>query len=219
MSTGSDQPGGMPDAASKASLVQRVVRWLRAGYPDVVPPQDYLALMAILRRNLTPTELEQVVEQLARDAADGRAILTPDLVRTRISEVMSGAVLEEDVARVSARLAAVGWPLGPPLCGASQTDGRPGLITRVVDWLRADYPAGLPAQDFVPLLALLRRRLADEEVRAVAARLVENGVLPAHRVDIGTAIAQVTDDLPSEADISRVQSFLRQQGWPAGFTD
>lgn len=219
MSTGSDQPGVVPDAASKASLVQRVVRWLRAGYPDVVPPQDYVALLAILRRNLTPTELEQVVEQLARDAADGRAILTPDLVRTRISEVMSGAVLEEDVARVSARLAAVGWPLGPPLCDGSRSDGRPGLITRVVDWLRADYPAGLPAQDFVPLLALLRRRLADEEVRAVAARLVENGVLPADRVDIGTAIAQVTDDLPSEADIARVQSFLRQQGWPAGFTD
>lgn len=219
MTGGNGHPGVVPDAASKGGLVQRVVRWLHAGYPDEVPPQDYVALLAILRRNLTAGEREQVVEQLVHDAAEGRAILTAELVRARISSVLSGAVLEEDVARVSARLAAVGWPLGSPLDADDGTDGRPGLLTRVVDWLRADYPSGLPDQDFVPLIALLRRRLTDDEVHTVATRLVDDGILPAERVDIGTAIVRVTSELPSEDDIARVQSFLREHGWPADFTD
>jgi hypothetical protein len=219
VSSGSEQPDVVPDAASRGGLVQRVVRWLRTGYPDQVPPQDFVALLAILRRNLTPSERDQVVDQLAREAAGGHAILTPDLVRDRISEVLSGAVHDEDVARVSARLASVGWPLGPPLGDEDQGDDRPGLIVRVVDWLRADYATGVPERDLFPLLALLRRRLTDDEVRTVASRLVQDGVVPADRVDIGTAIAQVTDELPSEVDIARVQRFLREHGWPPGFTE
>ncbi|HEY5484993.1 MAG TPA: DUF3349 domain-containing protein, partial [Propionibacteriaceae bacterium] len=31
----------------------RVVGWLRAGYPDGVPQQDYVALLGILHRQLT----------------------------------------------------------------------------------------------------------------------------------------------------------------------
>jgi hypothetical protein len=37
------------------------------------------------------------------------------------------------------------------------------LLARIVAYLRAGYPEGVPANDYVPLLALLRRRLSDDE--------------------------------------------------------
>lgn len=209
-------------AASATNLVQRIVGWLRAGYPDGVPQQDYVALLGILRRSLTETELSQVVGELADEAAAHRAVLTPHLVERRIQDVVKGPIGEHDAARVSARLAAAGWPLGSPLetTPSAVRDGaesRSSLVGRVVEWLRVGYPAGLPDRDYVPLVALLRRRLSDEEVRAVSRRLVEGGVIAADRVDIGTAVAKVTTELPSEEDIDRVRRYLSAHGWPSDF--
>jgi hypothetical protein len=205
-------------------LVHRVVRWLRAGYPDGVPPQDHLALLGLLQRTLTPTEVGRVVDELSRQAETGMAILTPQLVEQRIAEVVLGPAHDEDLVRVSTRLAAAGRPLGSPAAGdpepepAGEDDpDRPGLVGRVVDWLRAGYPSGVPAQDFVPLVALLRRRLSDEEVSAVARELVEAGVVPSGPVDIGAAIAKVTTELPSQEDVARVRGYLSDHGWPVGF--
>jgi hypothetical protein len=215
--------GTMSEADPGAeSLVARVVGWLRAGYPDGVPQQDYLALLGILRRALTATELDHVVSALTDEAASGDQILTRQLVEQRIADVVKGPVDDLDVSRVSARLAAAGWPLGSPLDdGTTGSDGsgdtRPRLVARVVDWLRDGYPTGLPAQDFVPLVALLRRRLSDDEVRQVGRLLAGDGVF-ADRVDIGSAIAKVTSELPSEADIERVRTYLSDHGWPTEFT-
>ena len=36
------------------------------------------------------------------------------------------------------------------------------VVARVVAFLRAGYPQGVPATDYVPLIALLRRRLSDD---------------------------------------------------------
>jgi hypothetical protein len=94
---------------------------------------------------------------------------------------------------------------------------RTGLVSRVVDWLRSEYPTGLPERDFIPLLALLRRRLGDEEVSEVSRLLVRDVAQPGDRVDIGSAIAQVTSELPSEADIERVRAHLVAHGWPVEF--
>ena len=201
------------------SLVTRVVRWLRAGYPDGVPQQDYLALLGILRRALTAKELEGVVTALNDEAAAGEQILTRQLVEQRIADVVKGPIHHDDVIRVSTRLAGAGWPLGSPLDETPDDpdDTRPGVVTRVVDWLRVGYPTGLPAKDFIPLVALLRRRLSDDDVRSVGRLLVEDGVLTDDRVDIGTAIAEVTFELPSDADIERVRSYLAEHGWPTDF--
>lgn len=200
------------------SLVARVVRWLRAGYPDGVPAQDYVALLGILRRALTATELEGVVVALTDEATAGEQILTRQLVEQRIADVVKGPVDGQDVGRVSARLAAAGWPLGSPLDAGGDTSTPPGLVPRVVDWLRAGYPSGLPEQDFIPLVALLRRRLSDDEVRRVGRRLAEDGVTD-DRVDIGSAVAKVTSELPSQSDVERVRAYLAQHGWPTDFTD
>jgi hypothetical protein len=40
----------------------------------------------------------------------------------------------------------------------------PPFLSAVVDWLRAGYPQGIPERDYVPLLALLARRLTAEKL-------------------------------------------------------
>jgi hypothetical protein len=203
--------------SAKTGLIERVVAWLRAGYPQGVPQQDYVALLGILRRALTSTELDHVVLELSNQADGDNPLITRAMVQQRIEDLLKGPSLPEDVARVSARLAAAGWPLWSPDPSATDGEGpqvRPGLVSRVVDWLRQGYPTGLPVQDFIPLIALLRRRLTDAEVSHVAEDLVENGFVPADRIDVGAAITKVTSELPSDEDIQRVRAYLAEHDWP-----
>lgn len=87
-------------------------------------------------------------------------------------------------------------------------------LRRVLDWLVEGYPAGVPSRDYIPLIALLRRRLTEDEVRDVAdeiARRSPNGI----SADIGVSITRITDALPSPDDLARVEERLGQQhGWP-----
>lgn len=94
------------------------------------------------------------------------------------------------------------------------------FLAKIVAWIAAGYPEGVPGPDRVPLLALLRRRLTDDEVKAVAVELAAraefgdaqgNGI---DRVDIGVLITQITDELPSPDDVERVRERLAAQGWP-----
>ena len=99
---------------SRSNFLTRSVEWLRAGYPAGVPKGDYVALLGLLRRKLT----EEEVRKIAADLAD-QSVLTDEPISVQDIEAMvDGAVLQqasaEDVARVSARLAAGGWPLVDP---------------------------------------------------------------------------------------------------------
>ncbi|RYB95327.1 DUF3349 domain-containing protein [Nocardioides oleivorans] len=89
----------------------------------------------------------------------------------------------------------------------------PVLLNRVVAWLREGYPTGVPAQDYIPLLALLRRRMTDDEVAAIAAELADEGML-VDTTDIAVSISKVTDAVPSEADVERVKDHLAFRGFP-----
>ena len=88
------------------------------------------------------------------------------------------------------------------------------VVAKIVGFLRAGYPHGVPARDYVPLLALLRRRLSDEEVVAVASKLGAEGDLPVEATDIRVAITKITDEMPSLEDIDRVKRRLQAAGWP-----
>ncbi|KKF02015.1 DUF3349 domain-containing protein [Mycolicibacterium obuense] len=96
------------------------------------------------------------------------------------------------------------------------------FLAKIAAWIAAGYPEGVPGADRVPLLALLRRRLTDDEVKAVVATLTadtEFGALPPgpsgiDTVDIGVLITQITDDLPSPDDVERVRERLAAKGWP-----
>jgi hypothetical protein len=88
------------------------------------------------------------------------------------------------------------------------------VLMRVVGFLRAGYPQGVPAHDYVPLLALLRRRLSDDEVIAVAAELSDGRMTPVGGADMGVAITKRTDEMPSLEDTERVKRRLTAVGWP-----
>lgn len=87
-----------------------------------------------------------------------------------------------------------------------------GFLNSIVSWLRAGYPEGVPATDTFPVLALLARRLSNDEAKAVACELVRRGEFD--DVDIGVLITQITDELPSPVDVERVRLRLAAQGWP-----
>jgi hypothetical protein len=86
------------------------------------------------------------------------------------------------------------------------------FLAKIVAWITAGYPEGVPGPDRVPLFALLKPRLTDDEVKTVAKALMERGEFDA--VDIGVLITQMTDELPAPEDIDRVRSRLAAKGWP-----
>lgn len=250
----------------QTNALTRVLNWLRAGYPAGIPQTDYLPLLEVLHRALTPYEVDSIAAELASRAASGVRI-DGDEIRTMISAHAYESASPEDVHRVSAALAQAGWPLaglavadgpdddeapgadesgsgatdtgsattgsadtGPtavrPVSGpgaGTSADSLPasdaGIAARIVGWLREGYPAGVPDQDYVPLLALLRRRLTTEEVKAVAKALRRAEVSPAGPDDIAAAIEDLIRTTPSEEDLHRVKDRLARKGWPVDFPD
>jgi hypothetical protein len=86
------------------------------------------------------------------------------------------------------------------------------FLSSVVSWLRAGYPEGVPHTDTFAVLALLTRRLSNDEVKAVACDLMNRGEFD--HIDIGVAITQITDELPAQEDVERVRERLAAKGWP-----
>ena len=86
------------------------------------------------------------------------------------------------------------------------------FIAKIVAWINAGYPDGVPGPDRVPLMSLLNRRLSNDEVKAVAQGLMDRGEFD--HVDIGVLITQTTDELPQPDDVERVRERLAAEGWP-----
>lgn len=204
-------------------IIAQVLRWLRAGYPDGVPPKDYSPLLALLRRSLSEAEFEAVLDEIERADPDPVRLGT---IREAIARVSDAAPDEAELREVAARLAAAGWPLstnvqrlvvGEAPEGISPIDTTPvgtGLLAQAFKWLQVGYPEGVPPSDRVPLLALLRRQLTDAEVRTVAEVLVAQAV-PGTTVsasEVQELITEMFDATPEEADIERVRARLRERG-------
>jgi hypothetical protein len=88
------------------------------------------------------------------------------------------------------------------------------VLTRLLGFLRAGYPEGVPTNDYIPLMALLRRRLSDDEVVALASELMSTGHAPVEGTDARVAITKITDEMPSQQDTERVRQRLVAAGWP-----
>ena len=86
------------------------------------------------------------------------------------------------------------------------------FLNSVVSWLRAGYPEGIPPTDTFAVLALLTRRLSNDDIKIVAHELMQRGEFD--KVDIGVLISKLTDELPSEEDVERVRMRLAAKGWP-----
>ena len=104
---------------SVPAFLQKIIDWLRVGYPEGVPSTDYIPLFSVLSTHLTEDDV--------RDFAAELASLSDEDTAKAIDEALAGCLScdppAEELARVRARLAAGGWPLArPDLFG----DGNPG---------------------------------------------------------------------------------------------
>jgi hypothetical protein len=89
------------------------------------------------------------------------------------------------------------------------------VVAKVLAFIHAGYPEGVPPTDYYPLLALLRHRLTEEEVAVIAAALRPSD---GSRVDTGVirlAVTELTDEAPSAEDLARVRRVLESTGWTA----
>jgi hypothetical protein len=98
----------------RSNFLARAVGWLRAGYPAGVPRQDYVALLGVLRRTLSEDEVRKIAEDVAAQSQDSPDPITAADIEAWINDGMLQEATPEDVVRVSAHLAAGGWPLADP---------------------------------------------------------------------------------------------------------
>ncbi|KAB7755705.1 MULTISPECIES: DUF3349 domain-containing protein [Mycobacteriaceae] len=94
-------------------LFENVLKWLRAGYPDGVPPKDYYPVLALLKRSLTEDEVVEAARSILR-TNDGESPVTEAEIQAAIANVTNQEPSADDIHQVSARLASVGWPLATP---------------------------------------------------------------------------------------------------------
>lgn len=189
-----------------------VTSWLDEAYPEGVPAEDAATVVALLRHRIGADDTLDLVLRLA---SSGRLDASAAGLAVDHDDLAPG-----DVRRVSARLAAGGWPLAGP--GGSDEDTPPdpqSTLGRIVSWLREGYPGGVPDHDYIPLLALLERRLTRSEVKKVAKALRRDHVSPAGPEDIAAAITDLTRVEPSDEDLARVRERLAKKGWPLDFPE
>ena len=184
-----------------------VLQWIREGYPDGVPDDETAALLAVLQERIGGDRALDVLRRLHQDGL--------------ITDTAATALLPDDtqMRRVAAKLVLGGWPLA----GDEEDDDAPpkegSALARIVSWLREGYPGGVPEHDYMPLIALLERRLTRSEVKKIAKALRRADVSPAGPSDIAAAITEYTHTEPSDNDLRRVRDQLAQKGWPVEFPD
>ena len=94
------------------------------------------------------------------------------------------------------------------------------LLRKILDWLRAGYPEGVPGPDRVPLLALLRNTpLTEDEVKVVVRHIIaaESEEPAGHTIDhdeIAAFVAEHTHHDAGEENVKRVAAKLAAAGWP-----
>ena len=93
-----------------SDFLNNIVNWLRAGYPEGVPQQDYQPLFALLGSQLTNDEVTLIASDLETSADSQSA----EAIKQAIANITHTPVHDADIARVRSHLAAGGWPLAIP---------------------------------------------------------------------------------------------------------
>jgi hypothetical protein len=95
------------------NFFESVLNWLHAGYPEGVPPKDYFALLALLKRSLSEEEVVKAAQAILMQA-DSVTPVTDHQIEEAIREVTEKQPNLEEMHQVASRLASVGWPLAAP---------------------------------------------------------------------------------------------------------
>lgn len=93
------------------TVLDNVLGWLHDGYPEGVPPKDYFALLALLKRSLTEEEVVKAAQSILKSTDSDE--VTEALIRTAVAAVIEKEPNPEEIHQVASRLASVGWPLAP----------------------------------------------------------------------------------------------------------
>jgi hypothetical protein len=94
------------------------------------------------------------------------------------------------------------------------------LFHRILQWLQAGYPDGVPGSDRVPLLALLRATpLTDDQIKEVVQNLTsaDGSALADGEItkdEIAEFIKDVTQHDAGPENVQRVAAKLAAAGWP-----
>ena len=99
------------------SPARRVLRWLRAGRPDGVAPGEYAAVVAVLNRDLTEAEAEEVATALLEEGPYDDELITFDEINDMVASKIHEQASQEDIEKVTALLAARGINLEAGLPG------------------------------------------------------------------------------------------------------
>jgi uncharacterized protein (DUF2267 family) len=95
--------------AVNETVLDNVLGWLHQGYPEGVPPKDYFALLALLKRSLTEEEVIRAAQSILKKSDSDT--VTEDEIRTAVQAVIDKEPNPEEIHQVASRLASVGWPL------------------------------------------------------------------------------------------------------------
>lgn len=95
-----------------------------------------------------------------------------------------------------------------------EQERRPGVISRVVTWLRAGYPEGVPTGDYVALLGVLRRRLREDEIQQIVETLAAQRSLGLTSDRVRELIREHSLQEPHDEDVHRVTALLAATGYP-----
>ena len=91
-------------------------------------------------------------------------------------------------------------------------------VSRVLNWLKAGYPEGIPQRDFPSVLMVLHRNLTDVEIESIADELalesISKGSEPVSSEDIRAMVRDRTFQTATPDDLLRVSAVLARGGWP-----
>ena len=83
------------------TVLDNVLRWLHDGYPEGVPPKDYFALLALLKRSLTEEEVVRAAQSILK-GRDSDTV-TEDEIRTAVQAVIEKEPNPEEIHQVASR--------------------------------------------------------------------------------------------------------------------
>ena len=99
-------------ATQNPGFLDNVLGWLHEGFPEGVPPKDYFAVLALLKRSLTEDEVVKAAQSVLK-SIDGDTVTEAE-IQAAVQSVIDKEPNPEEIQQVAARLASVGWPLHAP---------------------------------------------------------------------------------------------------------